>query len=166
MDLEKGAARLRPRSAYEAVDFGFLFAREHYWRLVGTMLLRAVPVATLLAIVFPRHVAWLGLLMWWCKPVGERALLFALSRALFGDRLSIRETIGSFAAYEKRDWLLTLTLRRLSPTRSFDLPVTLLEGSQGRERAARLGILHRGPMPAAAIMLTFVLLHVEVALSF
>ena len=166
MDLEKAAAQLRPRSAYEAVDFGFLFVREHYWRLVGTMMLFVFPVAILLAIVLPQQIAWLSLFMWWCKPVGERALLFSLSRAFFGDRLSIRDTIRAFSEYGRRDWLLALTLRRLSPTRSFDLPVTVLEGSQGRKRAARLGTLHRGRLPSAAIMLTFVLAHLEAALAF
>lgn len=166
MDLERSAAQLRPRSAYEAVDFGFLFVRDHYWRLVGTMMLFVFPVAILLAIVLPRQIAWLSLFMWWCKPVGERALLFSLSRAFFGDRLSIRDTLRAFPEYGRRDWLLALTLRRLSPTRSFDLPVTVLEGSQGRERAARLGILHRGRLPSAAIMLTFVLAHIEAALAF
>jgi hypothetical protein len=166
MDLEKAAGQLRPRSAYEAVDFGFVFVRDHYWRLVGTMMLFVFPVASVLAIAFPRQIAWLSLLMWWTKPVGERALIFSLSRAFFGDRLPIRDTMRAFRQYERRDWLLALTLRRLSPTRSFDLPVTVLEGSKGRERADRLGILHRGRLPAAAIMLTFVLAHVEVALTF
>ena len=166
MDLEKAAGQLRPRSAYEALDFGFLFVRDHYWRLVGTMMLFVLPLAMLLVAVFPDQVAWLGLLMWWCKPVGERALLYSLSRAFFGERLSIRDTLRAFPEYGRRDWLLALSLRRLSPTRSFDLPVTVLEGSGGRARAARLGILHRGRLPSAAIMLTFVLAHIEAALTF
>lgn len=163
MDRERAAAQLRPRGAYEAIDFGFLLAREHYGQLVATLCLMTVPVATLMALVFPRQTAWLSLLLWWCKPVFERAIVFVLGRALFGDCPSIRETLAAFAAYGKRDWLLTLSVRRLSPTRSFDLPVTVLEQTSGRERVARLAVLHRGPFPSAAMMLTFVLAHVEVA---
>jgi hypothetical protein len=164
MDLEKGAAHLKPRGAYEAVDFGFLFVREHYFQLLATAALLVLPIASLLALVLPGYLAWTSFFLWWCKPVWERALLFMLSRSLFEDRPSIRATLRSFSEYSFRDWLPVLTIRRLSPTRSFDLPVTVLEGSTGTARAERLRILHRGRFPTAAMALTILLAHVELGI--
>ena len=46
MDLERGASELRPRGAYEAVDFGFRLVKPHYLQLLATA---AVAVGPLLA---------------------------------------------------------------------------------------------------------------------
>ncbi len=159
------AARLRPRQAYEAVDFGFHFVRAHYVSLLVVAASLCLPLAIALVVVLPGQIAWLGLGVWWLKPVWERAVLLMLSRALFGDRPSWSETLRGFRGIATRDLLPSLTWRRLSPTRSFDLPVTVLEGSTGPERGARLSILHRGSFPAAAVCLSFLLIHVEFAIA-
>lgn len=164
MDLARGAANLRPRGSWEAIDFGFALAREHYFQLLATSSLVVLPAATLLALVFANQIAWLALFVWWLKPVWERLHLFVLSRSLFGARPSIRETLRAFPQTARVDLLPWLTIRRLSPTRSFDLPVTLLEGSTGVERSRRLGVLHRGRFTSAGIMLTMLLAHMEMAL--
>lgn len=164
MDLARGAANLRPRGPWQAIDFGFSLAREHYFQLVLTSSLIVLPIAALLAIAFSAQIAWLALFVWWLKPVWERVHLFVLSRSLFGARPSIRETLRAFPETARVDLLPWLTFRRLSPTRSFDLPVTLLEGSKGRERGRRLSVLHRGRFTGAGIMLTMLLAHMELAL--
>jgi hypothetical protein len=164
MDLERGASQLRPRGAYEAVDFGFRLVKPHYLQILATTVLAVGPLALLLGIAFRDHLGWLSLAVWWLKPVWERTILFMLSRALFGDRPGIRETLRSFPRYGLRDLVPTLSYRRLSPTRSFDLPVAVLEGATGRVRADRLGMLHRGRFPSASVALLFVLVNVEGAL--
>ena len=164
MDLEKLNAELVPRSAYEAVDFGFRLARAHYKQLLLTFAIIALPPALLLAVVFGESHSWLGLLFWWLKPVWERPLLFTLSRALFSETPPIRDVLHSWSAYGWRDLVMSLSLRRLSPTRSFDLPVGMLENAQGAERSSRIGILHRGQFPGAAVTSMFVLVNVEGAL--
>ena len=161
---ERGVALLRPRSAYQAIDFGFMFVRQYYFRLLAIEAALVLPLATLLAFVFRGYTVWVFGLMWWLKPIWERALLFSLSRALFEDAPSLRETLREFRSYGFRDWLPALTIRRFSPTRSLDLPITVLEGSRGKERGARLAVLHRGRFPSAAMALTILLAHVEVAI--
>ncbi|MAG32639.1 MAG: hypothetical protein CL908_17280 [Deltaproteobacteria bacterium] len=164
MDLARGAASLRPRGPWEAVDFGFALAREHYLQLVLTTALLVLPLATILLALLPSQIHWLTFFVWWMKPAWERVHLFVLSRSLFGARPSIRETLRAFPEYGRRDLWPWLTLRRVSPTRSFDLPVTLLEGSKWGERSRRLGVLHRGRFTGSGIMLTILLAHMELAL--
>jgi hypothetical protein len=141
-----------------------MFVRSHYIQLVATAAVLVLPLATFLALALPEYLAWSSLLVWWCKPIWERAQLFMLSRSLFEDRPSIRQTLRALAGYGFRDWLPALTIRRVSLMRSFDMPVAVLEGSQGLERAARLGVLHRGGFPSAAAALTVLLVHLEFGL--
>lgn len=164
MELEKWTADLRPRRSWEAIDFGFELARDHYLQLLATSAILVLPVAGILALIFHSHLAWLTLALWWVKPAWERAHLFVLSRSLFGARPTIRETLRAFPDYGRRDLLAWLTIRRFSPSRSFDLPVTMLEGSTGMQRSLRLGVLHRGSFTGAAGWLTILGAHVEFAL--
>ena len=152
---------LRPRSPYEAIDFGFLFARAHYPRLVALAAAVVVPLAIALPLVVPGGALGASLVVWWLKPFWERPLLSYLATALFEAPPSLREVGAGWRGWATRDLLPSLTWRRLSPTRSFDLPITLLEGSTGRERAARLAVLHRGRFGSAAFATTILLAHVE-----
>ena len=152
MDLERGASELRPRGAYEAVDFGFRLVKPHYLQLLATTALAVGPLALLLGIAFREQLGWLSLVLWWLKPAWERTILFMLSRALFGDRPGIRETLRSFPRYGLRDLVPTLSYRRLSPTRSFDLPVVVGFGIKTPEAAARIAGVADGAVVGSAIV--------------
>ena len=138
----------------------------HYGPMLLSSFVLVAPVAALVGWVFVDHILWVMLLIWWSKPVWERAHLFVLSQALFGPRPTVRETLRAFPNLARRDLLACLSYRRFSPSRSFDLPVTQLEGSTGADRARRLGVLHRGRFTGASILLTSLLFHVESALMF
>src|SRR5690606_33732807 len=62
----------------------------------------------------------------------------------------------------KPQLLASLTWRRLSPTRSFALPVLLLEGLAGQARRERLAVLERTESNAAG-WLTLVGMGIEAA---
>ena len=62
---ERAIAQLRPRSAYEAVDFGFLFVRPYYFRLLAIAAALVLPLAALLVLVFHDYTVWILGLLWW-----------------------------------------------------------------------------------------------------
>lgn len=164
MNLDQLAVRARLRSPWESIDLGITLARRRWWSLFLVWLLPA-------ALVFGATAAFLwespGLamfLLWWLKPVYDRLPLFISSRALFGERVGAGAALRQFFAQNRRDWFAWLTWRRLSATRSFDMPVTLLEQNSGARRSSRVAVLHR-KHAGAATWLTLTLVHIELILS-
>jgi Domain of unknown function (DUF4129) len=141
MQPDRLAVVLRPRVGWEALDLGFQMARE-WWRPVWAVWFSVyLPVAALCLLGFSNRLHAV-LLLWWLKPVFDRAVLHTVSRAVFGEPQGVRATLRA-----TREWLLpgivmALTLSRLNLARSFALPVAQLEGQRGadaRRRHAALG---------------------------
>lgn len=138
---------LRPRSTWEGCDLGVRLLQSWLWPVFSSYLALAVPLF-LLFLVTSEIAPWLPvLLIWLSKPWLDRTILFSLSRALFGERTA---PLDVWAARRQIWWsqiAVTLTLRRLSASRSFTQPILQLEGLSGSERTARLHQLtrrHRG----------------------
>lgn len=161
MATERWSETLRPRNPYEAIDFGMAFVRLHYLRLLVVAAAVVGPLALVLALAAPGQLALASLVLWWLKPFWERPLLHDLGRSFFDAPPAPRDTLAELRRYGFRDLLPWLTWRRFSPTRSFDLPITVLEGTTGRARSERLRVLHRGRFAGAATSLMLVLVHVE-----
>ena len=161
MDLDRLAVDLRPRSSWEAVDLGFRLARSLYLPMLLASVAVTLPLFVVLQLLFWSWPLVAILIPWWMKPIWERCHLHILSRALFGERPSVGETIRSLRETAGIEWLQWLTIRRLSLTRSMDLPVTQLEQQRGVDRTKRVAVLRRGPFANAAIWLTIVCMHVE-----
>ena len=142
MQIEKMSAALRPRNHWEAVDLGFRMAQRWYLPLFILWLIPAVPVFIICHLIPQLGVIWAAIIIWWLKPVYEQCQLFYISRALFGEYLSIHSVIQQYWNITKVSLLQSLTIRRLSLARSFNNPVTLLEGLKGSSRSERLRILH------------------------
>ncbi len=91
---------------------------------------------------------WLpSLLLWLTKPWLDRTILFALSRALFGERTTPGDVWHAQREVWWRDFLMTFTLRRLSASRALTQPVRQLEGLSGaplRVRLRQIATRHRG----------------------
>jgi hypothetical protein len=146
MDLERVAAVIRPRSPWEAVDLGFGMVRA-WWKPVWAAWLATVAPAWWL--VF--GLAWLltqeplaaFLVVWWVRPLFDRIPLYVVSRRLFSASPSVRELRGNLGRLWTRNLWAALTLQRLDPARSFDLPVWELEGLRGAERKERTALLQR-----------------------
>jgi len=146
MDLERVAAVIRPRTPWEAVDLGFGMVRA-WWKPVWAAWLATVAPAWWL--VF--SLTWLltqeplaaFLVVWWVRPLFDRIPLYVVSRRLFSAAPSVRELRGNLGRLWTRNLWAALTLQRLDPARSFDLPVWELEGLRGAERKERTALLQR-----------------------
>ena len=165
MQLDQFKAVAKPRSEWQTIDLGLMMGRRWYGKLV---LVYMVPVILfyLIATALAWQYTWLPiLLVWWLKPLWEQPVLYIISRELFGEQVRKREVWRQFFRIVKRDWFWWLTLRRLSPYRGMDLPVTVLEGLKGAPRRKRLDILHRR-FTSGATWLLIVGIHIESAMTF
>jgi hypothetical protein len=155
MQIDAIALTLRPRSVWEGCDLGVQLLHFRMRSVYACYLAVAVPTFLVCLATYPLE-PWLpALLVWLAKPWLDRAVLFALSRALFGESTALADL---WAARERvlLPNLLTLLLMRLSTSRSFKLPIVQLEGLAGRaqrDRIRQLTLRHRGV--ARAMTLAF-----------
>jgi hypothetical protein len=155
MQIDAIALTLRPRSVWEGCDLGVQLLHFRMRSVYACHLAVAVPTFLVCLATYPLE-PWLpALLVWLAKPWLDRAVLFALSRALFGESTALADL---WAARERvlLPNLLTLLLMRLSASRSFKLPIVQLEGLAGRaqrDRVRQLTLRHRGV--ARAMTLAF-----------
>ncbi|QGZ32268.1 DUF4129 domain-containing protein [Stutzerimonas stutzeri] len=163
MRLSDASLAIRPRSAWESLDLGILLARRHARLLMASWALLTLPMFALLSLVFWQHPTLSLLLFWWLKPLYERLPLFILSHSLFGDTPTLGRSLRALPGLLRSQWLASLTWRRFSLTRSFDLPVLQLEALSGSARRQRLMVLKRRDTGAAR-WLTVVGIHLESAL--
>ena len=163
MRLTEASVVIRPRTAWEAVDLGVLLARRHAGLLISSWALITLPLFTLLSLLFWQIPMCALLVFWWLKPAFERLPLYILSHALFADVPSVKTALRALPALLKPQLLASLTWRRFSPTRSFDLPVLQLEGLGGTTRDQRLVVLGQRDA-ATASWLTILGLFLEAAL--
>jgi hypothetical protein len=138
---------LRPRAIWEGCDLGIRLLQSNFRSAYSCYLLVALP---LFALCFATYdiAPWLPVtLIWWSKPWLDRTVLFVLSRALFGVLTTPQDVWEAQREVWWAQWLETITLRRLSASRSFTQPVRQLEGLTGAARAMRvrqLAARHRG----------------------
>ena len=87
MRLDHPRVELRPRSPWEAMELGTALVRTHARAIWLPWLLVTLPVFVVLNAIgwFMDLLPWMGLAMWWLKPVFDRIPLFVLSRSLFGE---------------------------------------------------------------------------------
>ncbi|TVQ34822.1 MAG: hypothetical protein EA370_10075 [Wenzhouxiangella sp.] len=142
MDAE--LVKLRPRPGAEAIDLGLQLARASWPRLVVVALLAQLPTLLLAALAFAWQPPLALLVVWWLKPSLDRPLLHLLGRELIGERIGLARLLR-----ERQQWwtglhLASLTVYRLHPSRSFVLPVWLLEGLSGDSRRRRTRALGHG----------------------
>lgn len=163
MLLSKAQAVLRPRNTWEAMDLGILLARRHAGLLMMTWAIITLPLFILLSLLLWQYPTAVVLIIWWLKPAFERLPLHILSRALFADTPSLLESLKAFPKLLKPQLLASLTWRRISMTRSFNLPIQQLEGLNGRARQQRLLTLGK-QYTRAPTWLTVIGVHIEMAL--
>jgi hypothetical protein len=144
------AIRLRPRGSFEAADLGVRLCQSAARSVFPCYLAVLFPV-TALALACYEIAAWLPVvLLCWSKSWLDRTILFALSRAAFGQKSSPRDLWREQRQVLWSQLFLTLTLRRLSPWRSLTQPVYQLEGLQGTGLRARVRQIRRAYTRASA----------------
>lgn len=164
--MNLGAIQVEPRlrNPWQAIDLGFALARAWWRPLFLSWFLPCVCLWLLLSAVLWQQ-QWLALiLVWWLKPLFDRLPLFFASRAMFGEVLTLKALFKHWRRALKFEWFSWLTLRRLSPTRSLDMPVTVLEQLSGKARARRLQVMHQTATSGGS-WLTFVCIHIEMIIS-
>ena len=149
MRLTDASVAIRPRTSWEAIDLGVLMARQHRRLLMASWAVVTLPLFAVLCALLWQYPSWAMLVFWWLKPAYERLPLYILSRSLFGDTPTLKQALKAFPGLLKPQLLASLTWRRLSPTRSFDLPVLQLEGLKGKARTQRLNVLGQRDTGAA-----------------
>jgi len=142
----------RPRTTWEGCDLGIRVLQSWLRPVFICHLTVAIPLFCIFAAA-GAAISWLPiLLIWLAKPWLDRTILFALSRALFGRPTSPRDVWRGRADVWRHQLAATLTLRRLTASRSFTQPIIQLEGLHGPELRARIRRLiarHRGVARAA-----------------
>ncbi|MCI3946904.1 hypothetical protein K0038_03980 [Pseudomonas syringae] len=163
MRLTESNVAIRPRSPWEAIDLGVLLAGRHRRLLMSSWAIITLPFFGLLSVLLWDYPTAVIFLFWWLKPAFERLPLLILSQSLFGATPTLRQALKAWPATLKDQLLPSLLWRRLSLSRSFQLPVQQLEHLAGNERAMRIGLLSQKDLRAARL-LTIVGAHLEYAL--
>lgn len=152
MRVDAFAVRLRPRSNTEAADLGVRLCQGAVRSVFGCWLAVALPLLVILAAA-AEIALWIPTLaIWMAKPWLDRTVLFALSRAAFGQPTKPRDV---WAAQRQVWWsqlLRTFTLRRLSPWRSLTAPVYQLEGLSGARQRQRAQQIRSGKAGAGMLV--------------
>ena len=164
MRLSEASVAIRPRSPWEAVDLGILLSQRHRQLLMSSWLIVSLPLLALLSALLWQHPFWALLIFWWLKPLLDRLPLYILSQALFGQTPTLRQALKAYPALLKPQLLASLTWRRFSPIRSFTLPIQQLEHLTGKARQQRINDLSHGRNHTAALSLTLIGVHIELAL--
>ncbi len=152
MQTDQAQVVLRSRQGLEAVDLGFRMAREWWRPLALTWLVFVLPFAAALVLALRHHPFWTLLLLWWLRPVFDRVPLHVLGRALFGERTGIFDVARALPSLLRSGLGTSLFVQRLSPARSFLLPVLQLEGLRGTARRERCAALTRRDMGSAVAL--------------
>ncbi|HET6629093.1 MAG TPA: hypothetical protein VFG91_04930 [Woeseiaceae bacterium] len=136
----------------EAADLGVRVCQDAARSVFGCYLAVAVPLLVLL-LAAGEIALWIPTLaIWMAKPWLDRTVLFALSRAAFGQATTPRDL---WAARRQVWWAQlprTWTLQRLSPWRSLTGPVYQLEGLSGKRQRRRVQQIRSGSARAGVLV--------------
>jgi hypothetical protein len=131
----------RPRTTWEGCDLGVRLLQSWLRPVFLCYLAVAVPLFCVFAAT-GAAVSWMpALLIWLSKPWLDRTILFVLSRALFGRPTSPLDVWRARADVWWHQLAASLTLRRLTASRSFTQPIVQLEGLRGSELRRRISLL-------------------------
>src|SRR5688572_14122785 len=146
----------------EAIDLGCAMARTWWRPVLAAWLPLYLGVAVLLHLVFYGNTIAAILVLWWLKPLFDRAILDVLARAVFGEHPGVRDVLK--AVWKSPGLLASLTLYRFDLARSFNLPIWHLERLSGRAASRRGRALH-GRSRRYAVWATIVFLHFELIVT-
>ena len=144
MQLDQLRLHLRRRTEWEALELGRAMLRAWSGPVYRAWCATFIPFAALVALALWPWPEISGLVIWWCKPIFDRVLLYVYSQCAFGAEPTIRDVYRALPSILRRSGLVAwMTVYRLSPARSFLLPIWLLERQHGRAARARGRLLKR-----------------------
>ena len=109
MELEKVTAEIRPRSQWEAIDLGVRLVSRNAPSLFKGWMSSVYPLAVLILLLCHQSLGWGVFLVWWLKPIWERVALHPLSRSLFGEDPTWRESAAVLPRELRKNKGLVLT---------------------------------------------------------
>ena len=166
MLLDNINARIAPRTPWQAMDMGAHLYRAWWKPLTLIWLTFSLPLLLIVLWLTQSGAdGWALLLFWWLKPLLERPLLEYCARQLFSGDTSLGSLLKDFRHYALPGLLPWLLWRRLYLTRSFSVPVAQLERLTGSAYRERCRVLSMGA-PNRAMMLTFIVAHIELVMSY
>lgn len=144
MNLENVTVEMRPRSEWEATDFGARMVRRDARAIYAVWFAVTLPFLALALLLnfFTSYGAFALLLYWWFEPVADGAILRIISRRLFGEDADVRATLKSVPRLAWMNRLYLLTPYRLHFARSVAMPITQLEGLKGAARRSRSKVIN------------------------
>jgi len=165
MKLQEVTANIRLRSPWEAIDLGFAMVQAWAKSIYIPLAIITFSIATLLYLVVPKDNFWVaGLIFWWLKPLYDRLILHIISHKLFNNELTSWEALKALPSLIwNTGFFQSMTFRRFSFSRGFNLPIWQLEQLRGEPRASRQRILHLASH-SQAVWLTIALAHLEIFL--
>lgn len=169
MKIEDLQIELRPRSNAQALDLGYALLRSHGRAAYQAWLGLWLPLAGMCAVLTAFQPSLVGLwitLLWWIKPLIERAPLYVMSRKVFGANVTWLEAVRAWPRQLGGGMFSLLTWKRLfSPGRGLGQPVWQLEGARGAVARKRISLLSRNGTGASAAWFGAVLAHLELVLQ-
>jgi len=164
VQLDALAVRFRPRTPLEAADLGARLCHDSAGSVYLCYALVALPVLAA-AVATVQIASWLPtLVIWLVKPWLDRAILFPLSRAAFGQPTRAVDLWREQRAAVWRHALLMWAVARLSPWRAVTQPVYQLEGLPIRVMALRARQVRQRNV-GAGLMMTASFSLCEIALT-
>ncbi len=165
MNLNEITANIRLRNPWEAIDLGFSMVQKWWISIYIPLAILTFGIASILYLIFPRGNLWVAsLIFWWLKPLYDRLVLHILSHKLFNDELSTWEVLRALPSLIWNTGLFqSLTFRRFSFSRGFNLPIWQLEQLRGSRRSERQSVLHQ-IAHTYAVWLTIVMVHIELVI--
>ncbi len=165
MQLDEIIIALRQRTPWEAMDLGVMVMRR-LWPVVFLpwLIMMSIVLSFVIFAEIQGFILFAGLFMWVIKPVYESMILHVLSRGIFGEYLSPSDVYSSTGQWLKTGLLTSVLIWRISPSRSFNMPVHQLEGLSGEKRRKRIAALHRVP-GSHSTWLTVIGVHFEYILA-
>jgi len=165
MNLNQITANIRLRSAWEAVDLGFVMVQQWWKSIYLPLAILTFGISLPLFYLLPSDgYFFASLIFWWLKPLYDRLVLHIISHKLFNEELSSFEALKALPSLIWNTGLFqTLTFRRLSLSRGFNLAIWQLEQLRGSARSERQGVLHM-IAHSTAVWLTIGLWLIEIIL--
>ncbi len=143
MNVRDLTLELRPRSDWEAVDLGTALAKRYFHDLFKMGVCGFGPFFLLFALL-GWFLPWMLLIViWWFKPIYDRFYLYYLSRRIFGQEVTVKETWGEWRQLVFKDFFSLLFIRRFVGNRSMTLAVSSLENLKGSKRSKRCAVVTR-----------------------
>ncbi|MEN9868371.1 MAG: hypothetical protein RL748_3961, partial [Pseudomonadota bacterium] len=146
MQIEKLVLDLHPRSNSQALDLGFSLLSlnaSQTWLSWLALWLPLMLLLCLLALLMPDYAYWFMLLGWWLRPLLERAPLYVLSRAVFGEQVKWSAAVRAWPRQLAGGWFYMLILRPLMLSRCLGQPIWQLEGARRGTAAERYRVISR-----------------------